>query len=1048
MSSKFFIERPIFSTVLALIIMIAGLASIFALPVEQYPPIVPPQVSVTTKYPGASAAVISETVAAPLEQKINGVEDMLYLQSYNSSNGDMTLTATFAIGTDPDQNTINVNNRVQAAVSSLPEEVRRQGVTVQKKSSAILQIVTLESPDGRYDQTFISNFALINILDEIKRIQGVGDAMIIGSRDYSIRIWLRPDNMAQMGVTASDVISAVREQNTQFATGKLGAEPVTSAVDFTITMTTQGRLENPNEFGDIIVRSNPDGSKIRLKDIARIELGSVDYSVETKWNGKTAVGLSVYLAPGANQLATASAVIQTMKNLSHKFPTGLTYGIPYDTTTFVKVSINEVIHTLFEAVALVFIVVFLFLQNWRATLIPCLAVPVSILGTFAGIYALGFSINTLTLFGLVLAIGLVVDDAIVVLENVERIMEEEKIPPKEATIKAMEEVTSPVIAIVLVLCAVFIPVAFTGGLAGQMYKQFAITIAISVILSGVVALTLTPALCALMLKSERKEPFIFFRWFNTGFEKLTGGYTKGVGYFMRNSLFGGILLVVLLVGTGMIFKIVPGGLVPDEDQGYVFTTPLLQEGASLSRARIVADQVDSFTTGHPDVRDAVTFTGFDLLTGTPKTNIVTSFVVLKDWDERPGFNHSSKHLVQQILGLNSAISEAKVIAYNPPPITGMSTTGGIEFYVQNKSGASLKKLDEVTQTFVENLRKNPLVSSAQSTYTANIPQVFARLDREKTKAYGVPINTVFDTMAATFGSYYVNDFNKFGRTFKVQLQSEADFRSRSDDIRNVFVRSQKGNMIPLTSIMNIERTTGPELVERLNIFPAARVIANPAPGASSGQIIQLIENQAKATLGTDFDVAFTGPAFQEKLTGGTTFTVFIYGLVFVFLILAAQYEKWSLPVSVLLSVPYAMLGAILANYLRGLANDVYFQVALVTLVGLSAKNAILIVEFAVELMHSGKSLHEASIDAARLRFRPIVMTSLAFIFGALPLAIAAGAGAASRHSLGTGIIGGMIASTFLATFFVPMFFVWVMYFSEKKKHAQKPIQTIPAGEPT
>jgi hydrophobe/amphiphile efflux-1 (HAE1) family protein len=1046
MSSKFFIERPVFSIVLALVIMIAGLAAIFSLPIEQYPPIVPPQVSVTTKYPGASAAVISDTVAAPLEQKINGVENMLYLQSYNSSNGDMTLTATFAIGTDPDLNTINVNNRVQAAVSGLPEEVRRQGVTVQKKSSSILQIVTLESPDGRYDQTFISNYALINILDEIKRIQGVGDASIIGSRDYSIRVWLRPDNMAQMGVTASDVITAVREQNSQFAAGKVGAEPLNSPVDFTMTMTTQGRLENPNEFGEVIVRSNPDGSKVRLKDIARIELGSVDYSVETKWNGKTAVGITVYLAPGANQIATASAIIETMKNLSHKFPTGLSYGIPYDTTTFVRVSINEVIKTLFEAVLLVFLVVFLFLQNWRATLIPCLAVPVSILGTFAGMYALGFSINTLTLFGLVLAIGLVVDDAIVVLENVERIMTEQKIPPTEATIKAMEEVTSPVIAIVLVLCAVFIPVAFTGGLAGQMYKQFAITIAISVIISGVVALTLTPALCALMLKPHTKEPMAFFRWFNKSFDKITNGYTSGVGYFMRNGLFGGIILIVLLVGTGFIFKIVPGGLVPDEDQGYVFATPLLQDGASLSRARAVADQTDSFSSAHSDVRDVVTFTGFDLLTGTPKTNIITSFVVLKDWKERPGFNHSSKHLVQQIIGLNQTISEAKVIAYNPPPITGMSTTGGTEFYIQNRSGASLKKLEEVTQKFIENLRQDPLIASAQTTYSASIPQVYASLDREKTKAYGVPINSVFDTMSSTFGSYYVNDFNKFGRTFKVQLQSEADFRAHPDDIRNVFVRSEKGTMIPLTAIMNIERTTGPELVERLNNFTAARVIANPAAGVSSGQTIKTIEDLAKKSFTGDFEVAFTGPAYQEKLTGGTTFTVFIYGLVFVFLILAAQYEKWSLPLSVLLSVPYAMLGAILANYLRGLANDVYFQVALVTLIGLSAKNAILIVEFAVELMHEGKSLREASLDAARLRFRPIVMTSLAFIFGALPLAIASGAGAASRHSLGTGIIGGMIASTFLATFFIPMFFLWVMAFGERKKVVHPTIKTVPAGD--
>ncbi|MFS4460208.1 efflux RND transporter permease subunit [Bdellovibrio sp. HCB2-146] len=1038
MFSKFFIERPVFATVLSIVIIIAGYASIMALPIEQYPPIVPPQVSVTTKYPGASAEVISETVAAPLEQKINGVENMIYMQSYNSSNGDMILTATFAIGTDPDLNTINVNNRVQAAIATLPEEVRRQGVTVQKKSSAILQIITLTSPDGRYDQTFISNYALINVLDDIKRIPGVGDASIIGARDYSIRIWQRPDRMAQLGVTSSDIISAIREQNSQFAAGKVGAEPVSSPVDFTMTVTTQGRLEDPKQFADIIVRSNPDGSKLRLSDVARIDLGSLDYNIETKWNGKTAIGLAVYLAPGANQIQTATAVIERMEELKGKFPTGITYSIPYDTTTFVKVSITEVLHTLLEAMILVFIVVYLFLQNWRATLIPCLAVPVSIVGTFAGMYALGFSINTLTLFGLVLAIGLVVDDAIVVLENVERIMHEKNLPPKEATIAAMEEVSSPVIAIVFVLCAVFIPVAFAGGLAGQMYKQFAITIAISVAISGLVALTLTPALCAIMLKPKHGEPFIFFRWFNTFFDKMTNGYSSGVGLFIRRGILGAAILVATGIATVILFGKVPGSLVPDEDQGYVFATPVLQDGASLSRTRAVGDRVDAFAMTHPDVRDTVTFSGFDLLTGTAKTNMVTSFIVLKDWKERKGDEHSSKHLVAQLLGLNAVIPEAKVIAYNPPPITGMSSTGGIEFYIQNKGGESLKKMGEITNQFLEKLNKDPMIAAAQTTYSANIPQVYARLDRERSKAYGVPINSVFDTMSATFGAYYVNDFNKFGRTFKVELQSEPDFRAYPGDISNVYVRSNGGAMLPLTSIMDVQKITGPELVERLNVFPATRIIANPQAGVSSGQVIKLIEDLAKKELPSTYDVSFTGPAYQEKQTGGTSMMVFIYGMIFVFLILAAQYEKWSLPVSVLLSVPYAMLGAILANFLRGLSNDVYFQVALVTLIGLSAKNAILIVEFAVEEKESGKSLREAAMSAAKLRFRPIIMTSLAFVFGALPLAIASGAGSASRHSLGTGIIGGMLASTFMAVFFIPMFYVWVISVTERKKATQLP----------
>lgn len=1045
MFAKFFIDRPVFSTVMSLVVVIAGFAAIFALPIEQYPEIIPPQVSVTTKYPGASAEVVSETVAAPLEQKINGVENMIYIQSYNSGAGDMNMTVTFGIGTDPDLNTINVNNRVQSAIASLPEEVRRQGVTVQKKSSAILQLVTFDSPNERYDPIFIGNYVLINVLDELKRLPGVGDAAFIGAKDYSMRIWLRPDRMAQLEVTATDVISAVREQNSQFAAGKVGTDPISADVDFTMTVTTQGRMSEPREFENIIIRSRPDGSKIRLRDIARVELGSLDYTIDAFWNRRPGAAIAIYLAPGANQLATAKAVTTRMKELNQRFPTGLRYGIPYDTTVFVYESIREVIKTLFEAILLVFLVVYLFLQNWRATLIPCLAVPVSIIGTFAGMYALGFSINTLTLFGLVLSVGLVVDDAIVVLENVERIMKEKKLPPKDATIMAMAEITSPVIAIVLVLCAVFIPVAFTGGMAGQMYKQFAITIAISVALSGFVALTLTPVLCVLLLKEQHKEPNRFFRWFNNFFEKTTRKYTGGVEFFVRRGIIGTAILLGLGVATLWLFKVVPGGLVPDEDQGYITVTPLLQDGASLSRSRKVAEQLDHYILNQPTVKDAVTFAGFDLLTGGSRSNMVTSFVILKDWDERKKADESSTTLLKKVNGLNVAMREARVISYSPPPITGMSQTGGVEFYLLDRGGQGVRKLAEMTDSFLAALRQNPQVASAQTTYSVNVPQIYAELDREKSKSYGVPINSVFDTMSSTFGAYYVNDFNKFGRTFKVELQSEPDFRAHPEDIQNVYVRSDKGSMIPLTSLIRVERRTGPELVERMNVFPAARVIANPPPGGSSGQVIAAVEETAKAHLTNDYGVSFTGPAYQEKITAGTSYMVFIYGLTFVFLILAAQYEKWSLPTSVLLSVPYAMFGAVLASYLRGLANDVYFQVALVTLIGLSAKNAILIVEFAVEEMEKGKSYRDAAISAANLRFRPIIMTSLAFIFGAMPLVTAAGAGAASRHSLGTGIVGGMLASTFIATFFIPMFFVWVVSFSVKKKSASSPLPT-PAVE--
>jgi multidrug efflux pump len=1039
MFSKFFIERPIFASVISIIIVLAGLAAMRSLSIEQYPQITPPVVSVTTYYPGATPEVIAKTVAAPLEQQINGVEDMIYMQSSSASNGQMNLNVYFKIGTDPDQATINVNNRVSAAMAQMPDDVKQQGLTVRKKSTSILQVVTLASPKGTFDTTYLSNYALLNIIDELKRIPGVGDITLFGGTDYAMRIWLRPDRLAQLELTPSDVIGAIREQNTQFAAGKIGAQPTTAPIDFTYTVQTKGRLEDVTEFQNIIVRSMPDGSKIRLRDVARVELGGKDYDVTASLNGKPAVGIFTYLQPGANAVAVANQVHETMERLKARFPQDVDYRIPYDTTEFVKISIEEVVHTLFEAIVLVFIVVYLFLQNLRATLIPCIAVPVSLIGTFAGMLVLGFSINLLTLFGMVLAIGIVVDDAIVVLENVERIMREKKCSPKEAAILAMQEVSGPVVAIVLVLCAVFLPVAFMGGMTGVMYKQFAITIAVSVAISGLIALTLSPALCAILLKEGHHEPARFFVWFNRMFDSLTARYVRGVAFLNRRVGVAFTIIAVILVSIyGLLMK-VPGELVPNEDQGYLLSAVMLPDAASLTRTQAVANQYDQIAMANPHVQDVVTFSGFDILSSSIVSNRGVSFLPLKSWGEREGEGQDSFSLAKTLQGLSAmGQSDGFVASFNPPPIQGMSTTGGLEAYLQNRGSGDAKSFAAEVDSLLEAAKQRPELASVTSTYRANVPQVFLDLDREKAKALGLPINAVFDTMQATFGQVYVNDFNQFGRTYRVQLQSEADYRARKSDIRNVYVRSNKGDMIPLSSLVTVRDTTGPELVERFNIFQAAKIMAQPAPGYSSGQAITALEEVANDTLGNEATLAWTGSAYQEKEAAGSAGTAFGFGILMVFLILAAQYERWTLPFAVITAVPFALFGALLATRTVGLTNNVYFQIGLVTLVGLAAKNAILIVEFAVMKHEEGMSLLESALEAARLRFRPIAMTSLAFILGCVPLVTSSGAGAASRHALGWPVIGGMLAATFIAIFFIPLFFRLIMKRSESRAQPPKP----------
>jgi HAE1 family hydrophobic/amphiphilic exporter-1/multidrug efflux pump len=1023
--SRFFIDRPIFASVLSAFIVIAGLAALRVLPVAQYPDILPPEVDLQAFYPGANAETVAETVAAPLEQAINGVDNMLYVRSASAGNGSLGMTITFAIGTDPDLAAINVNNRVQSALSQLPEEVRRQGVSVRKRSTSFLQIIALDSADPRFDAVFVSNYALLNVLDELRRVPGVGDAQIFGSKDYSIRIWLRPDRLAQLGLTPSDVAAAVREQNAQFAAGRVGEEPSTGGADFTFSVTTLGRLAEPEQFERIVIRTTDTGGIVRLKDVARVELGSREYNFSAARNGKPTVPIGIFLKPGANALEVGNAVKARMAEMAELFPAGLDWSIPYDTTVYVKVSIVEVVKTLAEAMLLVFAVVFLFLQNWRATLIPMLAVPVSLIGTFAAMLLLGFSINTLTLFGMVLAIGIVVDDAIVVLENVERIMAGENLSPRDATVKAMDQVTRPVIAIVFVLTAVFLPVAFLGGLVGEMYRQFAITIAVSVAISGFVALTLTPALCASVLRHEDVVSHGWLHKFEDWFARMTGRYARGVAFMLRHSALTFALFAVMIVATVGLVRSVPSALAPAEDQGYVMVIPILQDAAALKRTEAVNARLTEALLSHPAVDQVMTFSGLDVLTFSLRTNTGIAWVNLKDWSERTTEDLSAKGVAGFVFGVGSQIKDAFVLAFEPPPIEGLSMTGGFDGFVQSRGGGDYKQLEAAVQKLVAAANQRPELAGVTTSYSASVPQIRIDLDREKAKLLGVNVAEVFETLQSTFGTLYVNDFNRSGRVFRVHLQSEAEFRTHPDDIRNVYVRTGSGELIPLTALVTIREVTGPEIIERYNVFPSAKVLGGPAPGYSSGQALEIMEQLAAEALPDGYALEWTGTSFQEKATGGASQSVFLVGVVMVLLVLAAQYERWTLPFAVILAVPFAVFGAFLAVFMRGLENDIYFQIGLVTLVGLASKNAILIVEFAQLKVQEGMPVAEAAIEGARLRFRPIVMTSLAFILGVTPLALSSGAGAASRHSIGTGVIGGMLAATFIATFFVPVFFQWV-----------------------
>jgi multidrug efflux pump len=1039
---RFCIDHPIFASVISIIITLAGAVAMFASPIAQYPDITPPQITVAATYPGADAETVANNVAAPIEQQVNGADRMIYMNSSSSSTGNMTLNVFFEIGTDPELAQVDVQNRVNLALPQVPSSVQQQGIQVQKKSSAFMMVIAIYSPQNRFDATYVANYANLYVLDALKRIPGANQTAIFGTPDYAMRIWLNPDRMAQLGVTATEIQKAVANQNQQFAVGRLGQSPTGKAVEQSFAVTTSGRLTEPAEFENIIIRAASGGAAIvRLKDVGRAELGQKDYSIRSTFQGKPATMMAVYQQPGANALDVSRQVSASLAELKKSFPEGLEYTVVMDTTKFTRASIADVVKTFFEALVLVVVVVYLFLQSLRATLIPVLAVPVSIIGTFIGMAALGFSINMLTLFGMVLAIGIVVDDAIVVIENVERNMHVHHLDPKEATRRAMDEVAGPVVAIVLVLCAVFVPVAFLSGITGQMYKQFAVTIAISVVISGIVALTLSPALAAILLKPQHGKKNRFFRWFERNLERMTNGYSRSVALAIKRAgiallLFAGMIgLTVVMMGK------VPRSFLPPEDQGYLLGAVVMPDAASLDRTGAASRNVSEHFMKDKAVSGVAVVDGYSLLDSQNKNNASTFFVGLKDFEERyDGANRATDNADAVLARARKAFStvrEGIILPVNPPSIPGLGTTGGLELWVQSKGEKSPQQLAEVVKTFVAKAKQAPELASATSTFDASSQQLLVNVDREKAETLGVPVEDVYNAMQTMFGSLYVSQFNKFSRLWQVILQGEPASRLKPQDLEQIYVRSKEGSMVPLKSVVTTSYVTGPDLMTRFNNFPAVKVTANPAPGASSGQAIAALEAIGAQVLPSDVTLAWSGETFEAKKSGGASSAVFIFGLVMVFLILAAQYEKWTLPIGVLMAVPFAIFGALLAIMMRGLSNDVYFQIGLTMLVALAAKNAILIFEFAVINRDAGLSIYDATMTAARERLRPIVMTSLAFILGCVPLAIAVGASANSRISIGTGVIGGMLAATVIAVFFIPVFYYLIETMSSKFGRTKK-----------
>jgi HAE1 family hydrophobic/amphiphilic exporter-1 len=1031
MISKVFIERPKFAFVISIVITLAGLIAMSLLPVNMYPEITPPQVQISAVYPGASAQVVEESVIRPIEEQVNGVEDMMYIESTSSNNGSAVITVFFKVGTDGDMAQVNVQNRVALATSSLPAEVTRQGVNVKKKSSSMLLGVNLFSEQDNIDQLFLSNYATNYLVEPLSRIKGVASAEVMGEMTYSMRAWLNPVRMASLNITIVEVQQALKEQNMIVAAGKFGASPTLPNQQFEYSIQAEGRLQTPAEFGQTIIRAKQNGNFVRLTDIASLELGAQNYSTQAKLDGNETAFLVIYQLPDANATQVAMLVKEKMKELSVRFPEGLEYVVPYDTTAFILRSMEEVKVTLFQAVALVILVVFLFLQNWRATIIPTLAIPVSLIGTFAFMILMGYSINTITLFGLVLAIGIVVDDAIIVIENVERVLKEEKLPIKEAVTKAMEQVSGPIIATTLVLLAVFVPVGFMPGITGELYKQFSVTISFAVLISSLNALTLSPALCTVLLNEKNMKPIKWLMPFELGINKLTEGYTHSVNFVLKRALRIGVLVLVFFGATAWLTASVPTAFLPAEDQGYLFVDIQLPDASSSNRTRVVMDKISPIILNDPAVSNVITVAGYSMLGGAGSNNAL-GIIILHDWEDRTASELGLKQIISRLMGQLWSLPDAQIMVFNPPPIPGLGNSSGFEFKLQDSEGRDPAELAQVMNGLIYEANQRPELTRVFSTFRANVPQYFLDVDRNKAKAQGVALSDIFVTLQAQLGSLYINDFSQFGRTYRVTIQAETQYRKEPADLRHYYVRNKDGDMVPLTTLAKLTPILGPTSITHFNLYRSASISGQAAPGYSSGQAIAVMEELA-SKLPAGYIHEWSGQSKQELEAGDLAPVLFSLAILFVYLFLVAQYESWTIPFSVIAAVPLALFGAMLALYTVGMANNIYAQVGLVLLIGLSTKTAILIVEFAMEQRAEGETIFNAALNAARMRFRAVLMTALSFILGVLPLVFATGAGAGSRVSLGLTVLAGMVAATLFGTILVPYFYMLVQIMREKVK---------------